>query len=546
MLSIPWRKTILALTPVLLSALHLLSHSQTALAYTSESAEVKAMVGKAMAFLEKAKHEQPGGMALVGMAFLKTGSKVTHPQVQEAVAQARDLARKAAQQGIGENCYNAAIACIFLCEAGPEEFAQDINALLNALLSRQQQNGCWGYHPHTYDDTSQTQYGMLALWTAHSAGIPAQTPRVERAMQWLFSVQTKDGGFPYKPGDPVSLSMSAAGLGSVYVGAHLLGFGVKSESAKEENKTSLPPAVQLSSAKRKKEEKEFQTLRPRTISAAMVRRVTSGGNAWFDKNFGTENSDERFTYYYLYGLERYKSFQEIVDGVPEAEPAWYNAGVDYLKAKQQKDGSWHKGMIGAAADTAFAVLFLIRGTKKSIKDAVVNEGVLVGGQGLPKNITNITMKDGQVTAPKMVREMGEWLEMVEGAEDKDFDPDAFTGMTLDDDLTERTSQLERLRKLVTNDDYKARRAAVKKLATARELDNVPILIYALTDTDPEVPIYARDGLRFISRKLKGFGMPDLVTKNGKVVPPTSDQKQAAAKEWKKWYLSIRPDGELLD
>jgi hypothetical protein len=182
-------------------------------------------------------------------------------------------------------------------------------------------------------------------------------------------------------------------------------------------------------------------------------------------------------------------------------------------------------------------LFLVRSTEKSIKEAVLNEGVLIGGYGLPKNIANVTMQDGKVVPPQMVREMDEWLEMLEGAEDKDFDPNALSGMTLDDDLNERTSQLVRLRKLVSNEDWRARRVAVKTLAAARELDNVPILIYALTDEDSEVPIYARDGLRLISRKLTGFGMPERATE---------DQKQAAAEKWKKWYLSIRPDGELLD
>jgi hypothetical protein len=193
-------------------------------------------------------------------------------------------------------------------------------------------------------------------------------------------------------------------------------------------------------------------------------------------------------------------------------------------------------MLGAA-DTAFAVLFLVRSTKNTLKKAGLNEGVLVGGHGLPKDISSVTMKDGKVVTPQMVREMDEWLEMLEGAEDKDFDPDALSGLPLDEDLTQRTSQLERLRKLVSNEDWRARRLAVKTLAAARELDNVPILIYALTDEDSEVPIYARDGLRLISRKLKGFGMPETAT---------PDQKHAAAEKWKKWYLSIRPDGELLD
>ena len=533
----PCRTIVSVLMPILLLALHMASNPQSLFAYTHESPEVKEMVKKAMAFLEDAKHEQPGGMALVGTAFLKSGAgDRNHPKVREAISRARELAQKVSREGVGENCYNEAIACIFLCEAGPEEFQAEIRALLGALLNRQQQSGCWGYKPHTYDDTSQTQYGMLALWTAHSAGVAAQTPRVERAMQWLFGIQAKDGGYPYNPSSPVSLSMSAAGLGSVYVGAHLLGFGVQREGAKEKEKSTLPPALQLVGAKKKKST-EFQTLRPQTINASMVRRATSAGNAWFDKNFGAENEDQRFTYYYLYGLERYKSFKEIVEGENVAEPAWYNAGVDYLKAEQEKNGSWNKGMIGASADTAFAVLFLVRSSKKSIKKAVLNEGLLRGGYGLPKDIRNVTMHDNRVVTPQMVQEMDEWLEMLEGAEDKDFDPNAFEGMTLDEDLTQRTSQLERLRKLVSSDDWQARRAAVKKLATARELDNVPILIYALTDKDSEVPTYARDGLRFISRKFSGFDMPERAS---------ADQKQAAAEKWKKWYLSIRPDGELLD
>lgn len=537
--------SMLGLAAVLSLACVLLSRTQTVLAYTSESPEVQAMVKKAMAYLQTAQHSEPGGTCLIGLAFLKTGSDQSHPKVQEAINQAQRLAREVAERGVGLHCYNEGIACIFLCEAEPRRYQTDIQALLRGLVQRQQSNGTWGYKPHSYDDTSQTQYGMLALWTAHGAGISAPVASVERAMHWLMRTQLEDGGFAYNPGDPGSgqmkgrgkatLSMSAAGLGSLYVGAHLLGLGAKAKVEKKKDEPTLPPALRRVNAKEEKQ--EFQPLRPQTVSVAMVQRATSAGNAWFDKNFGPENSDARFTYYYLYGLERYKSFMEIVEGDPMEEPEWYNVGVEYLREKQRDNGSWTCGMVGAGADTAFAVLFLARGTKKSIRKAVLNEGVLVGGHGFPKNITNITMKDGKVVTPQMVREMDEWLEMLEGAEDKEFDPEAMEGMSLDDDLTQRTSQLERLRKLVSNEDWRARRVAVRTLATARELDNVPILIYALTDKDSEVPMYARDGLRFISRKFKGFGMPDRATPG---------QKQAAADKWKKWYLSIRPDGELLD
>lgn len=522
----------LLLAVLLLSIPLVLSNPSTALAYTPENPEVKQMVKKAMASLEDATHGQPGGMALVGMAFLKSGAgDLGHPKVQEAIAQARGLARQASREGVGEHCYNEAIACIFLCEASPEEFQPEIRALLGALLNRQQQNGCWGYKPHTYDDTSQTQYGMLTLWTAHRAGVPVPVSSVERAMQWLFRIQAKDGGYPYKPGDPVSLSMSAAGLGSVYVGAHLLGFGVQGSNAKEEGKAPLPPALQLVGAKKKTT--DFQTLRPQAINAEMVRRATSAGNAWFDKNFGCENSDPRWTFYYLYALERYKSFMEAVEGKAEDEPAWYNAGVESLKGTQAKDGSWDRGMVGKAADTAFAVLFLVRSTKGTVGATTHLEGTLVSTHGLLEDLAN-----PRTHGEQMVGTVDDFIRLVNDAVDKELDAKALPDtLPLAEDAKKRRSQVEQLRGLARDSNWEVRRVAVATLAGARDLDNVPTLIYALTDPDQGVSNTARDGLRFVSRKLQGYGMP---------TNASQQQKQAAARKWKQWYLSIRPDAEFVD
>jgi len=532
---------------VLLPALGWLSHSPSALAYTADSREVKETVKKAMTFLENRSHEQVGGVCLVGLAFLKTGSGPTHPKVQEAISQAQKLARQVGQEGVGKECYNEGIACIFLCEADPERYRPDIQTLVNGLVQRQRPNGTWSYKPHAYDDTSQTQYGMLALWSAHGAGIQVPVASVERAMQWLMRTQCGNGGFAYNPGDPgsgqmqgqgsVTLSMSASGLGSVYVGAHLLGMGASSKVKKKKGEPSLPPALTRVGEDEAKPG-EFKTLRPQTVSAAAVQRATSAGNAWFNKNFDTANSEQRWTYYYLYALERYKSFMETVEGKVVKEPEWYNASVEYLKKQQSEDGSWNGGLAGPAADTAFAVLLLVRGTKKSIRTAVHSEGVLVGGYGLPKNLANVRMDGGQLVTPQMVREVDDFIKLIEEAEDKEFDADGLAGeLSLDEDLTKRTSQLEQLRELVSDDNWEARRLAVSTLAAARELDNVPILIYALTDPEPRVAERARYGLRFISRKLKGFGMPK---------KPNEQQRQAAVKQWKKWYLSIRPDGEFVN
>jgi hypothetical protein len=522
--------------------------AETGYGYTLDSPEVKEAVKKATAYLEGVSHEDAGGASLIGMALLKTGRDVTHPKVQEAIRKAQELAAEARQTGtIKHHTYSEAIACIFLSEADPERYQSEINSLITALVNHQRPNGCWSYKQYSYDDTSQTQYGMLALWSAHSAGVSAPVGSVERAMGWLMRTQSRDGGFSYNPSDPGSgqmqgtgsstLSMSSAGLGSVYVGAHLLGIGVHAKGKAKKDEPSLPPALTRVNAK-KENTGEFQPLRARTAIGGAVQRSMSAGNAWFNKNFAAENSDRRWTYYYLYGLERYKSFKEVVEGKQEAEPAWYNAGVEYLLKNQRDDGTWNAGMCGSACDTAFGVLFLIRGTKKAIKKAVHSEGVLIGGHGLPKDLANVRMDGGQVVTPQMVREVDDFMKLIEDAEDKEFDATALPGeLSLDEDLTKRTSQLEQLRELVSNEDWRARRTAVKTLAAARDLDNVPILIYALTDEDSEVPKYARDGLRFISRKLEGFGMPDNANEQ---------QTQAAVKQWKEWYLSIRPDGEFVD
>ena len=86
----------------------------------------------------------------------------------------------------------------------------------------------------------------------------------------------------------------------------------------------------------------------------------------------------------------------------------------------------------------------------------------------------------------------------------------------------RSAQLDRLERLVRGSrSYQARRVAAKLLGLSDELRVVPALIFALSDPDDVVREYARDGLRFISRKFEGFGMPDK--------PNNSELRQAQRK-----------------
>ena len=67
------------------------------------------------------------------------------------------------------------------------------------------------------------------------------------------------------------------------------------------------------------------------------------------------------------------------------------------------------------------------------------------------------------------------------------------------------------------------------------MSEVPALIYALSDPDLRVVLAARDGLRLVSRRFAGVGMPDT---------PSEVQKKQAQTAWKRWYKSVRPDADL--
>jgi hypothetical protein len=91
--------------------------------------------------------------------------------------------------------------------------------------------------------------------------------------------------------------------------------------------------------------------------------------------------------------------------------------------------------------------------------------------------------------------------------------------------------------VVSGGAYESRLVAVKALARVRELDNVPLLIYALTDPDMRIVREADKGLRFISRKFDGVGLPE---------EPQPPNVKSAIAAWKAWYASIRPAAEFLD
>jgi hypothetical protein len=261
-----------------------------------------------------------------------------------------------------------------------------------------------------------------------------------------------------------------------------------------------------------------------------------GGDQWFASNYQIDA--EPWTYYYLYAFERYQSFRELVTGDEDAEPKWYNDGVEFLKARQSAAGTWDIDG-GPVVDTCFAILFLTRGTKKSIQKAEAYNGRLRGGRGLPTNTADVAIgADGQIVKTPFQGKAESLLAILEAGGNDELDlTSQEIAIQLSRDPSERERQLIRLRRLVAADDYAVRIAAVKALHSTRDLDNVPSLIFALGDPDPRVVRKARDSLRLLSRKITGFGLSD---------QPSEGAKLDAISRWKDWYLTIRPDAQFLN
>ena len=148
------------------------------------------------------------------------------------------------------------------------------------------------------------------------------------------------------------------------------------------------------------------------------------------------------------------------------------------------------------------------------------------------------MVGGQVKTEPIATEVNNLLDIL------DNDSDSLAGKSLPDNLKlaaagdARKAQLDRLERLVRgSQSWQARRVAARLLGQSDEMRVVPALIYALSDPDEPVTRYARDGLRYISRKFEGFGLPD---------KPNDSQVRDAQKKWRKWYLSMHPGFVFID
>lgn len=507
-------------------------------AATPDSPEVKQMVERALKWLATQSDDRLGGRCLIGLSLFKGGRKLTDPQIQAALTACETTIRSDLEP---VDNYSLGLAVVFLLETEPQRNRSLASRYVTELLRRQKRGGGWGYAGNDLGDTSQTQYPTLGLWLAVNHEIDVPVAVLERDCGWLLRTQDPSGAWGYQGNDPNSFqrveqteirpALVAAGLGSLYMCADMLGIDDRKSAAEKDSDrpAALRPLADPLGTKHAVS---------RAIDPRLVRRAMNDGNYWFAQHYTLES--EGYQHYYLYAFERYQSFRELAEGRSDPNPRWYNDIVALLKKTQQPEGSW-PGADTEVVATCFSVLTLLRSAKATIAKVSVGvgEGVLLGGMGLPKNTADLREKAGRLIETPLAGTIDELVATIEKGNQPELERLAVSPASwkLDGDVVKRSGELARLRAIVAAGSFESRYLTVRALARVREFDNVPLLIYALADPDQRVVREADKGLRFISRKFEGVGLPE---------EPTPMAVKNAITAWKTWYKSIRPSAEFLD
>tara|TARA_R110002049_G_scaffold2750_10_gene22444 strand:- start:86859 stop:88598 length:1740 start_codon:yes stop_codon:yes gene_type:complete len=526
---------------------------QKASAYTPDDPVVVQMVDKAIAFLESGadmKYTMPESEPiLVAYAHLKVMHDPDSPVVKKGIAAAKRIVA-AVQSGKTHQrhsiTYELAISILLFIELGENQYTPELELLQKDLFDSQFPNGAFGYRGESIGDVSQTQYALLATWTLDRSGFPLEYERVADALKWLLRVQNMSGGWPYKGSDPgpgrplirqsgVTESMALAGGSSILIAGDALRLWGNTVEEEGTGIEGMPEAVRFYKEDTNVDRRKTVKLSKQPIFSAI------GLNEKYRKESPYKRAPGDWYYYLMYTKERYYSFIEIASGnSKDSSPDWYNKGVDELRAVQSPSGAFgetDRNKVGAGSSTAFAILFLIRSTQRSI--ASLNTGAVRGGYGLPKDTTNIRVEGGSIKGRPVEAAVNDLLDILE-----EDGTDNLEGKSLPEDLeletdpTARAAQMDRLERLLRgSSSWQARRVAARLLGKSDELRVVPALIFALSDPDTSVKRYARDGLRFISRKFDGFGMPDKASQA---------QARRAQQQWRDWYTTMRPGYVFLD
>lgn len=548
-------------------------------AAAADQAAIDKAIARGRAVLKMQTIDAPIGV-LAAYALVKTGEPVDAPIVQAAVK--RIVGQVAAgeyssNRNPAHHIYEAAISLLLLEAAGPDAHPSEVDAITQYLLARQNEVGAWYYPTHTnVGDTSITQYGLLGLWASARMGRQIPADVWNRAGRWLLDNQKAEGGFVYHPHEVYSptFSMTSAGTGSLMVvrlmlygqGRSVDGPPEKGDETGADEAVAAPSTVSVGIPGRKR----YGILEP-LIPQELPKPAAGGGGAprlsvgeldaairkgisLLDRTMaeGTYVAGT-WTCYSMYSIERIGGIR----GTPKlVNEDWYNRGADILLRQQQPNGEWNDSN-GPTASTSFVMLFLSKATGSVFKPPprVLGGGLLVGGRGLPADLSNAKLNGADVGEKKPRSPIDELLANLDKTVDVELptlQTELVEAVQLDQG-PELVGQVPRLRKLAVDPRPEVRRTAVWALSRSQDISVAPLLIRSLGDPDVAVVREASFGLCILSRRPEGIGpaieplegLPEDATEELQV-DHLRTWRAACMKKWNDWYLKVRPYDERED
>ncbi|MHC4764540.1 MAG: DUF4159 domain-containing protein [Planctomycetota bacterium] len=311
---------------------------------------------------------QAGGYtALAVLALLHAGESYQDPRLRDAVAHL--------EQAPLAGTYAVAVRAHVWARL-PDKFSDRLRADSKWLADAfQQRPRGWGYEMKprsSWYDNSLAQYGALGLWEAAKRGVPVHDRYWQLLEERFVANQLPDGGWSYRNNQPVTGSMTAAGLTALFITQDYL-------HAREA--LALPAS-----------------------GTAPAESAIARGLAWMDRHFSVLENPGRDAYffYYLYGVERvalasgYRAFggrdwfrhgaAQVIDRLCAADP-----DTGRLVVRRRLRG----GDPTKVRQLAFGLMFLSRGrvpvavSKLSARDVAWNNR--------PRDVANLTQWIAQET-----------------------------------------------------------------------------------------------------------------------------------------------------
>jgi hypothetical protein len=485
-----------------------------------------AVLGGVQYLRSKAYGQGSGESAMIALAMLKAEVPAADPVVAACLAKVRSrftTSEYVPDRSNGQGAYEAGASAMALGTQDPVANRGFLSMIASYLIAHQNANGSWDYTGRTFGDTSITQYALLGLWEAENAGVEVSPAVWDRAASWLMSTQFGDGGWVYHHDEPSfsgeTVAMTAAATGSLLICERQL------DRYRQERRNNSPLLTSLAAD-------PTSNYKP-SVSFQDMDRAIGKGMSWISGHFTTAPPAAGLTpYYMLYGVERIGA---LADKQSIGRLDWFEKGRAFIRTTQKPDGSW-EGHHGAEMNTCWAILFVTKSTAKTLRRIQIQRlgaGTLLGGRGLPKDLTSMTVAGGRVVSRPMNGAIEGMLAVLE--DPRAEQADAAVGGLVDRYYRDGPEVLRpykpRFRKMLSDRDPGVRRVAAWALAHTGDMDVVPQLIETLTDPDEDVVDAARLGLQIISRKIEGLGPPS---------PSSPEQRKEAAARWREWYNAIRP------